>query len=471
MLVRRFEQRAAQPPAAGRRPAGRRHRRRARAARRAARRRPTWSSTPADLSVHDLRRHARARVRRARRAPALRVTVLSFGFKYGLPMDADLVVDVRFLPNPHWIPELRDAHRPRRRRARLRAVARRAPAEFLDRYIELLRLVGAGYRREGKRYLTVGDRLHRRQAPQRRDGRGDRQAAGRATACRPRSRTATWGASERATAAGGRARRRARPAASLAALRRLTAGRHRGRHRGRRRRLVRPAAPRAGPAAAGRPADGAGRAGRRRRLAAAPGPACCSTASAAPARWPATPVGNLLLDRADRGRSATRWRRSTWSPGWSGAVGRVLPMSPQPLDIAAEVTGLDDADPGRVHRIRGQVAVATTPGRVAVGVAGAAGAAGLPGGGGRGRGRRPGGARAGVVVHQRAAAPAGARAARRAGRDRGPPGRRAQPGRRAGRDRRLLPAAAPGGALRRTRRDCGWTRSWRTPTRCPTHMV
>ena len=38
----------------------------------------------------------------------LRATVMSFGFKYGLPMDADFVADVRFLPNPHWIPELRD---------------------------------------------------------------------------------------------------------------------------------------------------------------------------------------------------------------------------------------------------------------------------------------------------------------------------------------------------------------------------
>jgi uncharacterized cofD-like protein len=47
-----------------------------------------------------------------------------------------------------------------------------------------------------------------------------------------------------------------------------------------------------------------------------------------------------------------------------GAVGRVLPMSPRPREISAEVSGLDDADPRRVHRIRGQVAVATTVGRV-----------------------------------------------------------------------------------------------------------
>ena len=63
-------------------------------------------------------------------------------------------------------------------------------------------------------------------------------------------------------------------------------------------------------------------------------------------------------------------------------------MSPQPLEIAADVVGLDDADPARVCRIRGQVAVATTIGRVVAVRLVPAGAAGLRGGGGRGR-RRP----------------------------------------------------------------------------------
>ena len=60
------------------------------------------------VTVPTLRAAARAGLRRAtcRRPPGSRI--VSFGFKYGLPMDADLVVDVRFLPNPHWIPELRD---------------------------------------------------------------------------------------------------------------------------------------------------------------------------------------------------------------------------------------------------------------------------------------------------------------------------------------------------------------------------
>ena len=51
------------------------------------------------------------------------LTVVSFGFKYGLPLDADLVIDMRFLPNPHWIPELRDHTGREQRGLRLRAVA------------------------------------------------------------------------------------------------------------------------------------------------------------------------------------------------------------------------------------------------------------------------------------------------------------------------------------------------------------
>lgn len=83
-----------------------------------------------------------------------RVTVLSFGYKYGLPMDADLVVDVRFLPNPFWIPELRDLTG-RDREVRDYVLSQEGAGEFLDRYHELLRLISGGYRREGKRYLTL----------------------------------------------------------------------------------------------------------------------------------------------------------------------------------------------------------------------------------------------------------------------------------------------------------------------------
>jgi UPF0042 nucleotide-binding protein len=85
---------------------------------------------------------------------ATRVTLVSFGYKYGLPMDSDLVVDVRFLPNPFWIPELRDLTG-RDEPVRDYVLSQEGAEEFIGRYLELLGLVGAGYRREGKRYLTV----------------------------------------------------------------------------------------------------------------------------------------------------------------------------------------------------------------------------------------------------------------------------------------------------------------------------
>jgi UPF0042 nucleotide-binding protein len=83
-----------------------------------------------------------------------RLTVLSFGYKYGLPMDADLVMDVRFLPNPFWIPELRE-QTGLDPDVRNYVLTQDGAADFLDSYHKMLQLVGAGYRREGKRYLTL----------------------------------------------------------------------------------------------------------------------------------------------------------------------------------------------------------------------------------------------------------------------------------------------------------------------------
>jgi UPF0042 nucleotide-binding protein len=85
---------------------------------------------------------------------AVRATVVSFGFKYGIPVDADLVVDMRFLPNPHWVPELRP-HTGLEREVRDYVLGHPDAKQFLDRYEELLRTLAAGYLREGKRYITV----------------------------------------------------------------------------------------------------------------------------------------------------------------------------------------------------------------------------------------------------------------------------------------------------------------------------
>jgi UPF0042 nucleotide-binding protein len=82
------------------------------------------------------------------------VTVESFGFKYGLPMDADMVMDVRFLPNPHWVDELRP-QTGQSPAVRGYVLAQPGAAEFLQTYHQLLKLVADGYQREGKRYMTV----------------------------------------------------------------------------------------------------------------------------------------------------------------------------------------------------------------------------------------------------------------------------------------------------------------------------
>jgi UPF0042 nucleotide-binding protein len=87
-------------------------------------------------------------------ADELRATVLSFGFKYGLPRDADLVVDVRFLPNPHWIPELRNQTGETPEVSDY-VLSQESAAEFLDKYLDILKIIGTGYRREGKHYLTL----------------------------------------------------------------------------------------------------------------------------------------------------------------------------------------------------------------------------------------------------------------------------------------------------------------------------
>ncbi|MCV2488019.1 RNase adapter RapZ [Geodermatophilus sp. YIM 151500] len=112
-----------------------------------------WVDT-SDLNVHQLRATLENAFARDGQAPPLTATVLSFGFKYGLPLDADLVVDARFLPNPHWIPELRP-YTGQDAEVRDYVLGQDDASAFLDRYVDVLRLLIPGYRREGKRYLTL----------------------------------------------------------------------------------------------------------------------------------------------------------------------------------------------------------------------------------------------------------------------------------------------------------------------------
>ena len=106
-------------------------------------------------SVHQLRRVIETSfVAERTDRPPLRATLVSFGFKYGLPVDADLVVDVRFLPNPFWIPELRDLTG-QDEAVRDYVLGQNGASTFLDQYTALLETIGAGYKREGKHFLTL----------------------------------------------------------------------------------------------------------------------------------------------------------------------------------------------------------------------------------------------------------------------------------------------------------------------------
>jgi RNase adapter protein RapZ len=106
-----------------------------------------------DMTVHELR-HFFMGVSRERSTSRLVVTLLSFGYKHGVPVDADLIFDVRCLPNPHFVPALR------RRTGRDRAVVEfmerdKGSVAFMNRLEEYLRFVLPYYVEEGKSYLTV----------------------------------------------------------------------------------------------------------------------------------------------------------------------------------------------------------------------------------------------------------------------------------------------------------------------------
>jgi RNase adapter protein RapZ len=105
------------------------------------------------FNVHELRHFVTERFKNPDKRP-LMVSVVSFGFRYGVPTDADLVFDVRFLPNPHFIPRLREFTG---KDAKVRRYIRSFPqtAEFLRRIESLLTYLIPHYIREGKSYLTI----------------------------------------------------------------------------------------------------------------------------------------------------------------------------------------------------------------------------------------------------------------------------------------------------------------------------
>jgi UPF0042 nucleotide-binding protein len=99
----------------------------------------------------------RARVEEAFLAPStprLQFTCMSFGFKYGIPRDADFVADVRFLPNPYWVPNLRE-HTGTDKDVSDYVLGQEGAEEFIDSIAKLLLGTTQGFEREGKRYMTI----------------------------------------------------------------------------------------------------------------------------------------------------------------------------------------------------------------------------------------------------------------------------------------------------------------------------
>jgi RNase adapter protein RapZ len=105
------------------------------------------------LNVHELRARMRDFFGNPA-ASALRLSVVSFGYKYGLPVDADLVADCRFLPNPRWVEQLA-ALTGQDDRVRDYILAQPGANEFLDAYTATLRITLEGYRQQGKQYVTL----------------------------------------------------------------------------------------------------------------------------------------------------------------------------------------------------------------------------------------------------------------------------------------------------------------------------
>jgi len=113
-----------------------------------------WVVDTTKFNVHELRAHLTERFQKKSRDKNIMVSCVSFGFKHGVPEDADLVFDVRFLPNPHFVPEFRPLTG---RDPRVAKYIRSFPQtqEFITRISELLIYLLPHYVREGKSYLTI----------------------------------------------------------------------------------------------------------------------------------------------------------------------------------------------------------------------------------------------------------------------------------------------------------------------------
>ena len=106
-----------------------------------------------NLNVHQLEKRT-AEIFAQGLTQSVRVNVLSFGYKYGIPVDADLVLDCRFIPNPHWIPELRPLTG-LDDKVKDNVLANTGVSDFVHSYVSVINQMLPGYMREGKKYLTI----------------------------------------------------------------------------------------------------------------------------------------------------------------------------------------------------------------------------------------------------------------------------------------------------------------------------
>lgn len=107
-----------------------------------------------DLNVHELRDKINSLFAAPERMPGIAVNVISFGYKHGIPLDADMVFDCRFLPNPHWVEDLRPLNGTNRR-VRGYVLNAEASGSFLGKVRELLDVSLPGFVKEGRHYLTI----------------------------------------------------------------------------------------------------------------------------------------------------------------------------------------------------------------------------------------------------------------------------------------------------------------------------
>lgn len=108
-----------------------------------------------DYTVHDLRQTIESSYAEDDAGRPLIITFVTFGYKYGIPFDTDLMFDLRFLPNPHFVPELKE-HTGEDPRVREFVMAGADSAEFIEKLREFVEYLLPRYRREGKSYLTIG---------------------------------------------------------------------------------------------------------------------------------------------------------------------------------------------------------------------------------------------------------------------------------------------------------------------------